>query len=154
MFLIKIVSHLFLASLFFINTANAANAIQIEKAWSPEAPPVAPVMAGYMKINNLSNKDIQINSVTSDAFKRVEIHLSEMNNGMMRMIKQENLNIKAKGFTELKPGGLHMMLIGKLKPLKAGDVIAVTLNFSTGEKINVNLKIKTDNPPQMKCGSM
>ena len=149
MFLIKILSRTLFISLFFISTANAADSLQIENAWSPEAPPVAKVMAGYMKINNLSNKDIKILSAKSDLFKRVEIHLTEMSDGMMRMIKQENLKIKAKGHIELKPGGLHMMLMGKLKPVKAGSVIAVTLTLDNGKTINIKLKVKVDDAPQM-----
>jgi len=149
MFLIKIVSRVFFVFILLISTANAADSLQIENAWSPEAPPVAKVMAGYMKINNLSNKDIKILSAKSDLFKRVEIHLTEMSDGMMRMIKQENLKIKAKGHIELKPGGLHMMLMGKLKPVKAGSVIAVTLTLDNGETITIKLKVKVDNAPQM-----
>ncbi len=149
MFLIKIISRTLFIFLFFISTANAADSLQIENAWSPEAPPVAKVMAGYMKINNLSNKDIKILSAKSDLFKRVEIHLTEMSGGMMRMIKQENLKIKAKGHIELKPGGLHMMLMGKLKPVKAGSVIAVTLTLDNGKTINIKLKVKVDDAPQM-----
>ena len=149
MFLIKILSRTLFICLFLISTANAADSLQIENAWSPEAPPVAKVMAGYMKINNLSNKDIKILSAKSDLFKRVEIHLTEMSDGMMRMIKQENLKIKAKGHIELKPGGLHMMLMGKLKPVKAGSVIAVTLTLDNGKTINIKLKVKVDDAPQM-----
>ena len=146
MSLIKILSRVFFVCLFFITTANAADSLQIENAWSPEAPPVAKVMAGYMKITNLTNNDIKILSAKSNLFKRVEIHLTEMSNGIMRMIKQENLNIKAKGHIELKPGGLHMMLMGKLKPIKADSVIAVSLTLDNGETINLNLAVK--NEPQ------
>ena len=149
----KLVSQIFFVSLFLISSVHAASDIKIEKAWSPEAPPVVKVMAGYMKIYNSSNKDIKIISAKSDSFKRVEIHLSKMKNGMMSMIKQENLNIKAKGHIELKSGGLHMMLMGKLNPIKKGSVIPVTLTFDNGETIDIKLKVKTDNKPQMKCGS-
>ena len=149
--------HLFksilITSLILISSAHAESSIKIENTWSPEAPPVVKVMAGYMKIHNLSNKDIKIKSATSKLFNKVEIHLTEMKNGMMRMIKQEDLNIEAKGHIELKPGGLHMMLMGKLSPIKKGSVIPVTLTFDNGETINIKLKVKTDNKPQMKCGS-
>lgn len=141
-------------SLFFINTSNAADSITIENTWSPEAPPVVKVMAGYMKINNLGNKDIKVISAESDLFKRVEIHLSEMKNGMMRMTKQDNLLIKANSYIELKPGGLHMMLMGKLKPITLGAIIPVTLTFNNNKKIKIKLKVKTDEKPHMKCGSM
>lgn len=153
MSLLKTISGIFFVSLFLVSSANAASAIKIENAWSPEAPPVVKVMAGYMKINNLSNKDIKIKSAKSDLFKKVEIHLTEMKDGMMRMIKQKNLNVKAKAHIELKPGGLHMMLMGKLKPVKTGSMIPVTLTFDNGETININLKVKSDSRPKIKCGS-
>ncbi len=152
--LLKKLSPIFFSYFILMSVAEAASSIKIENAWSPEAPPVASVMAGYMKINNLSNKNIKIQSAKSNLFKRVEIHLTKITDGMMRMIKQENLNIKANGHIELKSGGLHMMLIGKLKPIQAGSVIPVSLTFDNGEIINVNLKVKNDDEPQMKCGAM
>ena len=150
---IKTTGWILFFNLFFMTTAYAASSIKIENAWSPEAPPVVQVMAGYMKIHNLSNKDIKIKSATSNSFKRVEIHLSEMKNGIMRMIKQKNLNIKANAHIELKPGGLHMMLITKLKPVKKGSTIPITLTFDNNETVNIDLKVKGDNQLQMKCGS-
>ena len=61
MMLFKFMKRVFFISLFLISTANAADSITIENAWSPEAPPVAKVLAGYMKINNHTDKDIKIN---------------------------------------------------------------------------------------------
>lgn len=150
---IKYLSHTFIACMFLINTAYATDSIKIEDAWSPEAPPVVKVMAGYMKINNLSNKDIKILSVKSELFKHVDIHLTQMKDGMMHMIKQENLNIKANSHIELKPNALHMMLVGKLKPIKSGSVIPLTLSFDNGETVSIDLKVKSENRPQMKCGA-
>ena len=143
----------FITSLFLISSANAASSIKIENTWSPEAPPVVKVMAGYMTINNLSNKDIKVKSAKSSLFNKVEIHLTQLKNGMMNMVKQKNLNIKAKSHVKLKPGGLHMMLMGKLKPITKGSVIPVTLTFDNGEIININLKVKNKNSPKMKCGA-
>lgn len=148
-----LIKSVFVTSLLLISSANAANSIKIENTWSPEAPPVVKVMAGYMKIYNISNKDIKIQSAKSNLFNKVEIHLTQMKNGMMNMIKQENLNIEAKSHIELKPGGLHMMLMGRLKPISKGSVIPVTLTFDNGETMNINLKIKNKNSPQMKCGA-
>lgn len=140
-------------SLFLISSANAASSIKIENTWSPEAPPVVKVMAGYMKIHNLSNKDIKIQSAKSNLFNKVEIHLTQMKNGMMNMAKQENLKIEAKSYVELKQGGLHMMLMGRLKPISKGSDIPVTLTFDNGEIISINLKVKNKNSPKMKCGA-
>lgn len=144
MYLTKLISRVSLIYITLVSTVFSAGSLQIENAWSPEAPPVAKVMAGYMKINNITNQDLQIQSAKSKLFTRVEIHLTEEKDGMMRMIKQENLNIKAKGHIELKPGGLHMMLIGKSKPIKAGSVIPVTLTLNNGEKTNIDIIVKDE----------
>lgn len=139
--------------LFSVSSVYATELVKIENAWSPEAPPVAKVMAGYMKISNLSNKDIKIKSANSNFFTKVEIHRTELKDGMFTMIKQDNLLIKAKSHIELKQGGLHMMLMGKLKPIREGSIIPVKLNFNNNETVQVNLKVKSGNRPQMKCGS-
>lgn len=138
-----------ITALFAMNIVNAADSLKIENTWSPESPPVAKVMAGYMKISNISNKDVKIKSAKSALFKTVEIHLTQMKDGMMSMVKQENLIIKANSYIELKSGGLHMMLIGKLKPITKGMSIPVSLILNTNEKININLKVKVDNEPAM-----
>jgi len=155
MSLIKTFSKSFFTSILLIGMTNAtaASSLKVENAWSPEAPPVTKVMAGYMKIHNLSGKDIKILFAKSSLFKNIEIHLTEIKNGMMRMVKQNKLNIKAKGHIELKPGGLHMMLIGKLKPISSGSFIPITISFDNGETMSVNLEVRTDRPSKMKCGS-
>ena len=50
---------------------------------------------------------------------------------------------------ELKSGGLHMMLMGKLKPIKTGSVIPVTLTLDNGETVNLKLKVKVSDELEM-----
>ena len=152
--LIKIFTGSLLLLFITISSANAAGQIKIENAWSPEAPPVAKVLAGYMTITNLGDKDIKITAANSNLFKHVEIHATKMKNGMMSMIRQDNLTIPANGKVTLKPGDLHMMLIGKQKPVKAGSIIPLTLSFDNGETVSIELNVITESKPQMmKCGS-
>lgn len=139
----------FIACLVISNVAYAENSLKIDNTWSPAAPPVAKVMAGYMTISNNSQHAIKVSTAKSPLFKNVEIHLTKMENDMMRMVKQEHLNIPANTKVELKPGGLHMMLIGKLKPIKTGSSIPVTISFDNGESINITLAVKENNEPQM-----
>ena len=141
----KINSIIFL-SWFLINSTFASNSITVTDAWSPEAPPVTTVMAGYMKIINSSHKDIKVQSASSPLFKKVEIHLMSLHNGMMKMTKQASLNIKAKSYIELKSGALHMMLIGRKKPIVHGTVIPVTLSLDNKEKIKINLFVSKTTP--------
>ncbi len=121
---------------------TAASDIVVSQAWSPEAPPVASVMAGYMILKNTGNKMITIESANSDLFDKVEIHRTEMKNGMMTMQQQSHLPLPAGKTVTFKAGGLHLMLIGKRQPLQAGDHIPLTLRFSNQQKLTVLLPVK------------
>lgn len=128
--------------LFLSSFAHAADSLVIKDAWSPEAPPVAKVMAGYMTIKNVSDHEVKIVSVKSKLFNKVEIHLMDMSGGMMRMIRQDNLSIKPHAQLELTPGVLHMMLIGPKKPFKTGSVIPVTFILNNNEQITTQIPVK------------
>jgi copper(I)-binding protein len=66
---------------------------------------------------------------SSPCCKTVELHTHDMTNGVMRMRKVDAVPLKAKVPTLFQSGGLHLMLIGLKQPLKAGDVVPITLRF-------------------------
>lgn len=140
---IKLFCQLSLLYVVFSSGAIAAT-LTFENAWSPEAPPVAKVLAGYMKINNISNKEVKIVSANSKFFKRVEIHLTKSRDGMMTMVKQDTLPIAAKGQVELKAGGLHLMLIGPKKSFRNGSVIPLNIKLNNKEILKLKLAVKKD----------
>ena len=131
-----------LFSFFSFSNLHAEELLTFENAWAAEAPPVAPVMAGYMVIKNPTNKELAITGGHSPSFKTVEVHTMLMREGMMEMKKLDQLAIPAKGEVTLKPGGLHVMLIKPLKTHKAGDKIKVTFNFTNGKTQTIQLPVK------------
>jgi len=112
-------------------SVHAEDTLQFNDAWIPEAPPVVKVMAGYVKIKNLTATAIDINKVTSPDFEKVEMHLTIEKNGMSHMQKQDAVGIAANDEIIFQPGGLHLMLINAKHGMKRGDKI--TLNFSTNK---------------------
>ena len=123
--------------------------ITVTNAWSPEAPPVSKVMAGYMDIKNNSAHHEHIFSASSPLFKKVEIHRTEHKNGMMRMLKEDDLYLPGHDTVRLHSGGLHMMLIGKKQPIKKGDVIPVTLDFGNNRTQLIKLEVKEPSASDM-----
>ncbi|MFO8023904.1 copper chaperone PCu(A)C [Thiohalophilus sp.] len=119
-----------------------AQTLTFENAWSPEAPPVAPVMAGYVRISNDGSEDVTLTGARCPDFSRVEIHDMVERDGMMRMIEQERLTIPAGGQVELKPGSLHMMLMKPRRAIKQGETLEVTFETASGESIPVNFEVK------------
>ena len=64
-------------------------------------------------------------------------------NGVMEMREiTGGLPVPASGSVELKPGSYHVMLIGLKKPLKAGETIALTLDFEKAGKVSITVPIR------------
>ena len=116
-------------------------ALQYEGAWIREAPPGMQMMAGYVTIQNNSEKDIVILSAASEAFMDIEMHKTEVTDSTARMIEQENLPIPAGGSLELRPGGYHLMLMMPSTPLKVGDKVKLDFSLEGGSTNNVEFKV-------------
>ena len=92
--------------------------------------------AAYLVLTNKGGTEDRLLSVRCDFVKAAELHRSMMNDGVMSMSPVENIAVPAGEQVELKPGGLHIMLIGLSRELNAGDVVSLTLVFEiSGEKI-------------------
>ena len=131
-----------LCFLVFMPVLQADEILDIDDAWVAEAPPVAPVMGGYMKIENETDKPISITRASCPDFETVEIHEMSMSGGMMKMREIEKLDVPAGGKVELKPGGYHLMLIKPKQPFKKGDSMTVTLHMADGQSQAVKMKVK------------
>ena len=64
---------------------------------------------------------------TSPAAERVELHTMSMQEGVMVMRKVPEIRLPAGQTVQLKPGGLHVMLIGLKGPLQEGQTVPLTL---------------------------
>ena len=122
----------------------AANhhAVVIHDPWIQEVPPSAEVLAAYMILKNTSDETLTVTSASSPAFERMEIHKSEIHEGMARMVHVENLAIPQHGQVEFKPGGYHFMLMGRKQPLRAGDKVYLTLTFSNGTELATTAEVR------------
>jgi copper(I)-binding protein len=66
-----------------------------------------------------------------------------MVDGVMRMrLIEGGLEIPSGGAVELKPSGMHLMLIGLRRPLIAGENVAVTLVFAGGARLETSLEVR------------
>ncbi len=123
------------------SSGTTGNGITVSDAWVRNPPLADQPSAAYLVIQNNGAAD-KLLSVTSDIAQTIELHESMESNGMMQMSPVLNISIPANGKVELKPGGLHMMLINLTRSLKAGDKVQLTLNFEKAGKIPVTAEVK------------
>lgn len=91
-------------------------------------------------LTNSSSSPITVVSGTSGhPCSAVELHEVVMKDGSMKMQQREGgFVVPANGTLELGPGGLHIMLIGLTRDIKAGDPVTAELTLSDGQKVTVS----------------
>lgn len=93
---------------------------------------------GYLTITNHSNLDDRLVSASADFAGRIEIHEMIMDGEVMKMREREGgIEIPAGGMAMLKPGGLHLMLMGLKESMMPGEMRDITLTFESGHTVTL-----------------
>lgn len=96
--------------------------------------------AVFLTIENKGEAD-RLLSASSPMTGRVELHTHTMDNGVMKMRQIEAIDIAANATTELKSGGLHIMLFGIEELPAKGAMIPLTLTFEKAGTIEINAMV-------------
>jgi len=107
-----------------------AGAITIDGPWARPTIGDAKSTAAYMTIENSGDAPDRLLAVKSDAADNLMLHESRMEGDVMKMVHLgDGIEIPAHGAAELKPLGLHVMVMGLKAPLKDGETLPLTLVF-------------------------
>lgn len=102
----------------------------------------------FFRMKNLTDKPLCLQKASCDSTDHVELHTHIKEGDVFRMAEVPEICFDQE--EELKPGGLHVMLMGLKHPLKEGKKIEVTLTFDNGQSTTATLPIK--NPGHKGCG--
>ena len=117
--------------------AVADSTIVVHDAWVREAPPGAAVLATYFTLENTGTKEDKLVAVRCPDFDKIEIHATEIRDGVARMIALDALPIPPQAVVKLAPGGYHLMLHHPRRALAAGMSIKLELRFASGSHMTV-----------------
>jgi copper(I)-binding protein len=119
-----------------------AGSLVIEAPWSRATLGGAKVGSGYMRIVNRGSEPDRLIGGTAVVAGRVEVHESSTVDGIARMRPVGGgLLIRPGESVELKPGGLHAMLVDLTRPLKEGEAIKGTLVFEKGGTVAIEYRV-------------
>ena len=107
---------------------------KVDGAWIRMPPAGLPMMAGYARISNPCKAPLAIVGAHSAAFADTSLHETRVEGGMSRMRAAPALRLAPGGSAVLEPGGFHLMLMNPLKPLRAGDRIAIEFTLEDGRR--------------------
>ena len=122
-------------------SARAAD-IAVEAPFARASAGTAGAGAAYMTLKSAEASADRL-SASTPAAERAELHTHVMEGDVMGMREVDSIEIPAGGTVELKPGGLHIMLIGLKAPLKEGESIPLTLSFAKAGPVTVTVPVKS-----------
>ena len=126
-------------------TTSGDDPITVTDPWGRTSPAVAENGAFYMMLTNNSDSDDALLSATSDACGMIELHeMYDKGDGVMGMrpVEGGTIPLPAGGNAELKPGGLHVMCMGKQVDFEAGTEIPLTLTFENAGDMEITAVIR------------
>ena len=109
-------------------------------------PSKGPNTAAYLTITNRGSKPDKLIKVECDFADTVELHNNIEETGIMKMRPVSAIDI-GKDSVELKPGGLHIMLMGLKESFQGKEKIPLTLVFDKAGRVTVNFSVKEPKKP-------
>ena len=124
-------------------SAAESRCVTMEQGWARLPPnPAMPMTAGYGVIHNGCSRAVVITGATSSIFGDVSLHETTIVDGVSRMRAIERLPLAAGARAELKPGGLHLMLMQGRGALKEGQAVPLRLQLEGGGEASAALTVR------------
>ena len=126
--------------------AIAAEAtVQVQGAFARPSLGAAKNSAAFMTLVNTADRPDALIAAESDVATRVGLHTHRRKTIDGQMVMQmrpvAKMDIPANGKTQLKPGGLHIMLFGVKRPLKPGDSFTLKLIFQHAQPVTITVPV-------------
>lgn len=82
---------------------------------------------GYLLLRNPGPADVQVSGFASEAFGRVQMHMTMVTHGHAEMHHMDTVTVPAGGSVAFAPGGRHLMLFEPQQPLDQGQTLPMSL---------------------------
>ncbi|MBK9125810.1 MAG: copper chaperone PCu(A)C [Chloroflexi bacterium] len=123
---------------------EACRGVHVVDPWVRPAGPGQPTSAAYGLLLNLTDVEDTLIAAATDAAETVELHEMTMGANDMMMMRpiEGGIAVSAGGLAVLKPGGLHVMMIGLTGELAAGAEIDFTLTFADFGEVELTVPVR------------
>ena len=123
-------------------SAAMAEDLTVDGAYVPVAPPGVMSHAAYLTLANTGNQSRSLIGVKAEGYGMAHLHKSEVVGGVATMSMLHQLDIAPGQSVELKPGGLHIMLMHPKGASTVGDTVTLTLTFANGDVLPIEAMIE------------
>lgn len=129
------------ASLLLAGAAAAQpGSVEIANAWARATPGKAENGAAYLTIEAASPD--RLTGITTPVAEKAELHQMTLEEGIMKMRPLEGLDLPAGRPVTLKPGAVHIMLMGLTQKLRPGQSFPLTLHFAKAGAREISVAVE------------
>lgn len=132
-------------TLLMLCSLSAHADISIKEPWVRATVPSQKATGAFMQIS--STEPMRLTGAQSGAAKIVEIHEMRMEGDRMMMQAVTGIDLVPGKPLELRPGSYHIMLIDVVKPLSAGDKVALTLQLEDKDRKRSTVEVSAEVRP-------
>ncbi|MEQ1688812.1 MAG: copper chaperone PCu(A)C, partial [Sphingopyxis sp.] len=118
----------------------AAQGVKVQSASARLNPNPAAPSAAYFTIIGGTGADT-LTGITSPDAKRVEMHESRMEGGLMTMASVDQVEVPAGGRVVFRQGGLHVMLFDIEAAVRNGGKLHLLLIFKNGGVVPIEITV-------------
>jgi copper(I)-binding protein len=129
----------------------AVGSLTLSGFWTTATPPGAPTASAYLTITNSGSTADSLVAVSSSSASLGMLHRMDLANDIASMVMVAAIAIPPGKTVTLAPDRFHIMFVTLKQPLKAGDMLPVTLVFANAGRVDVALPvlaIGARGPPQ------
>ena len=120
-------------------TGAQTGSVEITDAWARATPGGAQNGAAYVTL--MSPTGDRLTGVSSPVAEKAELHQMTNDGGIMKMREVTAIELPPGTPVSLKPGGLHVMLMGLTHPLQPGQSVPMTLQFEKSGTREVDVTV-------------
>ena len=123
---------------------DAAVSVTVEDAWARNNPMDPTSGSIYMILTSETDDAVLYADVDFSVAMSTEVHETTGDGGSTTTQIVESIPLAAGQPVAFEPGGYHIMLMGLVEPLVAGNVISVTLTLESGNLVTFDAEVRED----------
>ena len=132
---LALAASLLISALISVAAIAQTGTVEITDAWARATPGGAENGAAYLTLRSPTAD--RLTGVSSPVAEKTQLHQMTNDGGVMRMREVSAIDLPAGQNVTLKPGGLHIMMMGLKHPLQPGQSLPLILTFEKAGKREV-----------------
>ena len=113
----------------------------VSRPWARATPGMVRTGAVYLTMSNHGAAMDRLVAISTPVAGKAELHTAVMENNIMKMRRLSAIEVHPGEPSVLRPGGMHVMLMGLRAPLREGDVFPLMLRFEKAGRLEVRVEV-------------